>query len=212
MLRTETVEGDIFKLLKTLMQDDKLNHFNLVGGTALALYMGHRKSIDLDLFSPTGFDTKTLEKHLNQTYGFIKQKESDATLMGYIDNIKIDCIMYDYPLVQPVCVYEGIRLCSIADIVAMKLVAISQNGTRLKDFVDVAYLSTKMSLKEMLGFFEEKYPNTHTILALKGLSYYNDIDFNTKVELINGTFKWKDIEKRINDMIKYPNKIFLQYP
>jgi len=212
MLRTETVEGDIFKLLKTLMQDDKLNQFNLVGGTALALYMGHRKSIDLDLFSPTGFDTKMLEEHLSQTYSFLKQKESDATLMGYIDNIKIDCIMYDYPLVQPVCVHEGIRLCSMADIVAMKLVAISQNGTRLKDFVDVAYLSTKMSLKEMLDFFEEKYPNTHTILALKGLSYYNDIDFNPKVELINGTFKWKNIEKRINDMIKYPNKIFLQYP
>ena len=212
MLRTETIERDTFKLLIALMHDDKLNHFNLVGGTALALYMGHRNSIDLDLFSPTNFDVKDLEKHLKETYGFLKQKESDATLMGFINDIKIDFIRYDYPLVQPVFVCEGIRLCSMPDIAAMKLVAISQNGTRLKDFVDVAYLSTKMSLNEMLESFEKRYPNTHKILVAKGLSYFNDIDFKPKIELMDGVFKWKDIEKRIKDMIKYPSKVFLQYP
>jgi len=212
MLRTETVERDTFELLNTLMQDEQLHHFNLVGGTALALYMGHRKSVDLDLFSPIHFDIKNLEKHLNETYGFIKQKESDATLLGFINGIKIDCIRYDYPPVQPVFIHDDIRLCSMPDIAAMKLVAISQNGTRLKDFVDMAYLSTKMSLNEMLAAYEKKYPNNHKISALKGLSYHNDIDFRYEIELMTGKFKWKAIEKRIYGMIKYPDKVFLQFP
>ena len=215
MLRTETIEGNTFKLLKTLMLDEKLQHFSLVGGTALALYMGHRKSIDLDLFSQQAFDVYELEKHLNETYDFQirnpKQK-SDATLIGYINDIKVDCILYNYPHVKPVYVYEGLRLISMPDIAAMKLTAIAQSGTRLKDFVDIAFLSSKMSLKEMLDVFEVKYPKTNIISAVKGLSYFDDIDFSVKIELIQGTYKWKEIEKRLKEMIKEPHKIFSNYP
>jgi len=212
MLRTETVERTTFELLKALMRDVRLQHFNLVGGTALALYMGHRKSFDLDLFSQQAFDVNALEKHLIQTYGFVKHKESDVTLIGFIHDVKLDFIRYDYPLINPLCLHDEIRLYSMPDISAMKLVAISQNGTRLKDYVDVAYLSTELSLKEMLDTFEMKYPNTHKILALKGLNYYADIDFSVQIELTNGNFKWKDVEKRISAMIKYPSKIFPQFP
>ena len=56
MLQTQTVKEGTLGLLKTLMHDEKLRHFCLVGGTALALYMGHRKSIDIDLFSQQSFD------------------------------------------------------------------------------------------------------------------------------------------------------------
>ena len=66
MLRTETLERTTLELLKTIMQDEKLEYFNLVGGTALALYMGHRKSIDLDLFSIQEFDNIELEKCLDE--------------------------------------------------------------------------------------------------------------------------------------------------
>jgi hypothetical protein len=194
------------------MRDENLKHFNLVGGTVLALYMGHRKSIDLDLFSQETFDVIALEKYLIDIYGFNRWKISDVTLIGYINDIKIDCIRYDYPLIKPISIYDNIRLFSIHDIAAMKLMAISQNGTRLKDFVDVAYLSAKMSLKEMLDAFEIKYPNTNKMSAIKGLAYFNDIDFSTKIELNEGTFKWKEIEKRLNEMIKYPNKLFSNYP
>jgi hypothetical protein len=155
------------------MQDEKLQHFNLVGGTALALYMGHRKSVDLDLFSQQTFEVFELEKYLTETYDFKirnpKQK-SDATLIGYINDIKVDCILYNYPHVKPALIYEGIRLCSMHDIAAMKLTAIAQSGTRLKDFVDIAFMSMKMSLKEMLDTFEVKYPNTNKISAIKGLT------------------------------------------
>ena len=216
MLRTETVERGTFELLKTIMQDESLKIFNLVGGTALALYMGHRKSIDLDLFSQQPFDTNDLEKYLNDTYGFIvlnPDRKSRATLIGDINGIKVDFISYDYPLVNPVIVKEGIRLFSIQDIAAMKLTAISQSGNRLKDFVDIAFLSTKISLIEMLNAFEIKYPKTNKMSAVKGLTYFDDIDFSAEIELTTkGIYKWEETVKRINEMIKFPYKIFLTYP
>lgn len=212
MLQTQTIERATLELLKTLMQDETLECFNLVGGTALALYMGHRKSIDLDLFSKQSFEVNELEKHLSHTYGFRTDRQSNATLIGNINSIKVDCIRYDYPLVEPVHEHNGIRMFSMQDIAAMKLTAISQSGNRLKDFVDIAFLSTKLSLQDMLNAFKIKFPNTNIMSAVRGLTYYNDINFSVSIDLINGTFKWKEIEKRLIEMIKYPDKKFLNFP
>jgi len=215
MLRTETVERTTLELLKTLMQDEKLDHFNLVGGTALALYMGHRKSFDLDLFSFQEFDIIELEEHLIHKYDFQSknpEKKSTVVLQGLINGVKVDFVCINNPLANPVNLFDGIRIYSMQDIAAMKLVAMSQNGTRLKDFVDVAFLSAKMSLKEMLDAFEVKYPNTNKISAIKGMTYYNDIDFSAKIELTKGVYKWKAIDKRLHEMIKAPNKIFSNNP
>lgn len=60
MLQTQTVEGTTYELLKELMRDERLDGFSLAGGTALALYMGHRRSIDLGLFSPESFDAPAM--------------------------------------------------------------------------------------------------------------------------------------------------------
>jgi hypothetical protein len=101
---------------------------------------------------------------------------------------------------------------SLNDIAAMKLGAIGNSGKRLKDFVDMAYLSTKMSLSEMLSSFSDKYKNASALHALRGLSYFNDIDFDTEIELTRGKFEWRKIEKRIGEMIKYEDKIFNTFP
>jgi len=210
MLQTQTVKEKTFGLLKTLMDDEKLNQFYLVGGTALALYMGHRESIDLDLFSQQLFDVEELKVYLIREYNFRVDKQSDATLIGSIDFVKVDCIKYNYPLAEHTQEYDGIRMYSMPDIAAMKLTAISQSGRRLKDFVDVAFMSTQMSLDNMLNAFRIKFPNTNVISAVKGLTYFDDIDFSAEVNLINGVFKWKKIEKRLFEMIKNPEKIFPQ--
>ncbi len=190
-----------------------MSGFYLAGGTNLALCLGHRKSIDLDLFSPNSFDGKALEKHLTEKYDFrVDDVRERDTVKGAINTIKIDAIAHIYPLLKKPVVVEGIRLYSLPDIAAMKLVAISDNGTRLKDFVDIAYMSTKMSLSEMLASYAKKYPNSSSLHALKGLSYFNDIDFEVKIELMHDRFDWSKIEKRIKEMIKYENKIFENPP
>ena len=73
MLQKETVSRATFELLTKLMNDAKLCNFHLAGGTALSLYIGHRKSIDLDLFSPLEFDVSDLEEHLIDKYDFKKK-------------------------------------------------------------------------------------------------------------------------------------------
>jgi len=199
--------------LKKLMRDDFLSDFLLAGGTNLALQIGHRRSIDLDLFSFKSFDAQKLEKHLHENYSFVTLRAFDInTIIGYIDNIKIDLVAHIYPLLNPPVTEDEIRFYSLQDIACMKLLAISDNGTRLKDFVDIAFLSTKMSLSEMLTCYQKKYNRPNFYHAVKGLSYFDDIDFDTSIDLINSAFDWKKIEKRIRAMIKYENKVFETAP
>jgi hypothetical protein len=194
------------------MQDKKLKEFSLVGGTALSLYMGHRRSIDLDLFSQHTFVVGELQDHLYEKYNFTTLNIADVTLIGFIDGVKVDCIYYKYPVIEPINEIEEIRLASIRDIAAMKLTAISQDGTRLKDFIDIAFLSTRMTLNNMLDAFNKKFPKTNVVGIAKGLLYYNDIDFSVKVDLIGGKYNWKEIEKRLQSMIDYPDKVFSTIP
>jgi len=196
------------------MRDEKLSDFILAGGTNLALQIGHRKSVDLDLFPNVSFDAQKVEQHLIEKYHFtplrVMQKD---TVTGFIQGVKVDFVAHIYPLLQPPFVDEGVRMYSLQDIACMKLVAISDNGTRLKDFVDIAYLSTKMSLKNMLFLYEKKYKRPNYFHALRGLSYFEDIDFSASIDLCNGEqFEWKNIERRIREMIKFENKIFETTP
>jgi hypothetical protein len=99
-------------------------------------------------------------------------------------------------------------LYDLEDIIAMKLNAISDNGTRLKDFVDIAFLSQKFSLRKMIQFYTDKY-NAAPMRAYRGISYFDDIDFSAQIELTKSRkFDWNKIQRRISQMIKYENKVF----
>jgi hypothetical protein len=209
MLQTQTVADNTYALLKRLMNDADLSLFFLAGGTNLALRLGHRLSIDLDLFSMDTFDGSMLAEHLTKSYKFEPQLvRPTGTVMGWIEGVKIDIIAHKYMLLKDIIVEDSIRLYSLEDIIAMKLNAISDNGTRLKDFVDITFLSTCFSLKQMVQFYTEKY-NAASIRAYRGISYFNDIDFDTEIVLTNNRkFKWDNIRSRILQMIKYDEKIF----
>jgi hypothetical protein len=196
------------------MQDEFLSDFLLAGGTSLALQLGHRKSIDLDLFAYQEFDALKIEKHLLENYNFVVERVFEKnTLLGYIDGIKVDFVAHLYPLLNQPFVEEDVRMYSLHDLACMKLVAISDNGTRLKDFVDIAFLSTKMSLHEMSLAYTKKYNRSNYFHAIKGLSYFDDIDFDVQIALSNNKkFDWKKIEKRIIEMMKFENKIFDDFP
>lgn len=102
---------------------------------------------------------------------------------------------------------DGIRLLSLEDIIPMKLSAIIDNGSRLKDFVDIAYLGERFTLNQMIDFYNRKYHRTNYFIPAKALTYFNDIDFSEPVVMINGKFSWKNIEKRLFDMVKYPDRL-----
>ena len=185
-----------------------MSSFNLVGGTALALRLGHRKSIDLDLFTNKDFDIVELREMLVEKYAMKVAFERGQTLKGFIDGVMIDCIRFNYPHIKEPDIADGVRLESIPDIIAMKLDTISHNGTRIKDFIDIATLSSQYSLNEMLKFYLAKYPNANVLMPVKSLVYFGDINFNESVVMLNGAFDWERVTRRLMDMTEQPNKIF----
>ena len=210
MLHKETIDAATLELLKRLMSDERLQGFALVGGTSLALQMGHRISVDLDLFTEKEFEADELREYLEQHYHLQTDYLAFATVKGEVGGVQVDCIAHAYPWLKPFVVEEGVRLASLEDICAMKLNAIAGNGTRIKDFVDVAHLSSRFSLEQMLKFYEEKY-QANPLMPLKGIVYFADINKNAPVKMANGKpLDWKSIEKRLLAMEKFPQKVFPQ--
>lgn len=208
MLHKETVDASTLGLLKRLMADEQLKDFVLVGGTALSLQMGHRVSVDLDLFIDKDFEAEELREYLERTYHLETDYMAFATVKGEIDGVQVDCIAHSYPWIRPFVEEEDIRLASMEDICAMKLNAIAGNGTRIKDFVDVAYLSSIYSLRQMLEFYEEKY-HANPLMPLKGIVYFDDINKDAPVKMRDGKpLDWKKVEKRLLAMERFPQKVF----
>lgn len=212
MLYTETVAGSTLGLLKKLEAESVMSGFNLAGETSLALYLGHRISADLDLFTSEPFDAGKLETFLHDNYGFRTDFMERNTLKGTMDGIKIDCITHSYEYLEKPYTESGIRLYSIEDIVAMKLSAIADNGSRLKDFIDIAFLSTCFPFNSMLRLYERKFPDSNVIRPFKAITYFDDIDFEEDIVMLNGEYDWKLIEKRLVEMVKDQNKIFESFP
>src|SRR5580658_4023214 len=106
-LRLETVDGGMLALLKRLMADKRLDDFNLVGGTALALQLGHRKSVDLDLFRTTEFDSGQLAEHLKQQYNAEFTRQNKNGVFGYIGTVKFDMLTDPTPLIDKLEKIEG---------------------------------------------------------------------------------------------------------
>ncbi|MBO7287879.1 MAG: hypothetical protein J6U85_06580 [Bacteroidales bacterium] len=93
----------------------------------------------------------------------------------------------------------------------MKLLSITDNGSRIKDFIDIAYLSSWFSLEEMLQFFIRKITNSNIMMPIKALTYFDDIDFNESIVMLNNDFDWNKIANRLIDMTKEPNRIFEKF-
>lgn len=180
MLQTQSVYPATLELLKKVMALPSLSDTSLVGGTALALYYGHRISVDLDLFSEATFSVPTVKEELEQladrsNMDWEWSMVEETSLSGIIDGIKVDIIRYRYPLIDALTVSEGVRLVSIKDIAAMKLSACAQRGIK-KDFFDIYELLQHHTLEYILACFVEKYPKTSISHIIRSLVYFDDAD------------------------------------
>ncbi len=174
-LHLEAVSKSLIKLLQRLMAAEQLQEFYLVGGTALALHYGHRKSIDLDLFAHKPFDAVKLGEFLSQKFSLTEASVAANTVLGQINGIKTDFIAYQYPLIQEIISIDGIRLLGIEDIAAMKLNAIANRGSK-KDFWDYAELLKHFDQESLLSFYTKKYPNSSLWNLEKSLCYFDDAE------------------------------------
>jgi predicted nucleotidyltransferase component of viral defense system len=169
MLYRETVSPGTLDLLIALCAHPACASFALCGGTALALRLGHRRSIDLDFFCPEKFDTQALARTLHEVFAFESANVNDIGLSGLIEGVKVDFVAYRYPLLQPFETIERIRLFGLHDNLAMKLSAITNRGAK-KDFFDLHQLIKLFGLKEIIEIYRRKYPAQDAFALLRSLS------------------------------------------
>ena len=115
------------------------------------------------------------------------------TIKGQIESIQVDLISHSYPLVSDLLILENVRLSSLEDIVAMKFNVIIGNGTRLKDFVDIACLSAYISFDIMIKDYQQKYKPRNPLMVLKALFYFDDINFIEPLPMIREVINGKQL-------------------
>jgi len=199
MLHKETVEPATLDLIQKLQSDPNLDGYILVGGTALSLMIGHRVSIDIDLFTQEDFDAQAMLQHLERHYDFSLQYSHQNTLKGFINNVFVDLISHPYPWIRKPVSENNLAISSKEDIAAMKINAISGNGTRAKDFVDLYFLLKEFSMEDLLGFYAEKYSQRNTFHALKSIIYFDDMDVTAWPNMIRE--KELSVEKLKKELI-----------
>ena len=136
MLHLETVEYSTLELLRKLQSLPILRDTRLVGGTALPLQLGHRKSVDLDFFGTITCEAEELISAIKTVASLIVLKESPHIHIYLVDGIKVDIVNYRYQWLDKPVVDQGIRMAGIKDIAAMKVTAVIGRGTK-KDFIDI---------------------------------------------------------------------------
>lgn len=195
MLQTQTINPKLLELLDKIMTSQIFKGFNLVGGTSLALQIGHRFSIDIDMFGNSEIDELEFTEELSTFGKVIVIKKSKNIIIFSVDNIKVDFVNYKYPLLQNVITVENIRMVSDIDIAAMKLNAIAGRGSR-KDFIDLYFLLKKYNLKELLAFYNQKYTDGSEFMVLKSLTYFDDAE-KEEMPIMFEPFDWEKMKELI---------------
>lgn len=197
MLQKNAVPGIAMDVLNFLSTQDFLKDFRLVGGTALALYWGHRVSVDIDLFTDKKPSLLEIEQKLSLLEDSFQISKNPIGLTYEIKKVKCDFLSYPYQFAFNEINEEAIRIAHIEDIVSLKLGAIANRGAR-KDFVDLYYILEKYSLNDLLFFYTRMYNVKEHFSLLKSMTYFEDAENEvTPKLLLDKTLTWKKIKKTI---------------
>ncbi len=179
----ETISGDMQVVLDGFFRTAIGSRFYLAGGTALALQLGHRRSVDLDFFSPTE-DIPTIRTVLEESLSACRPVLADSAwgnLVYLAGDVRVGFYGYGFPLVRPPVEMENLRLASMEDIALMKLDALLSRAAR-KDFYDLYFICQKIPLRSVLALAPKKYENVRDfeVQTVKRLIYFEhaeaDID------------------------------------
>jgi hypothetical protein len=177
MIYWNTVSELLKKMLLVLMQSDALQQYRLVGGTALGLQLGHRMSDDIDLFTDATYGSiayATIEKYLTNTFPYVSGDFGADPAFGksYLVGddqdhvVKLDIYYSSEPFFDSQVEEDGVRMASVAEIVAMK-VDVVQRGGRKKDFWDLHELSERFSIAEMIALHAQGFKWIHDEALIK---------------------------------------------
>jgi hypothetical protein len=179
--------------------------FYLGGGTALAIRLGHRRSLDLDWFTGVSLpEPLRLAADLGSaSIPLVVTEVQRGTLHGTADGVRLSFLEYRYPLLQPTTTWDeyGCQLASLDDLAAMKLAAIAQRGSK-RDFVDIYALAMKHApLPDLLQCYRAKYAIQDVGHLLYALVYFADADRERLPTLIWNT-DWRQVKSAMRGWVR----------
>lgn len=177
--------------------------FYLAGGTALALQIRHRTSLDFDFYCEKEFDNRRAFASFQNNFKQLTLiQDAPNTLIVKARGIEISLFYYMYPLLKRVITTEYVDLASKEDIAAMKLIAIIQRG-RMRDFIDMYFLMKEFSLEKIFKWTKKKFPPFNPYLGLRALTYFKDAEEDAqkgRFELLKEA-DWEDVKGEIVDKV-----------
>ena len=176
----------------------KEKNFYLAGGTALALQIKHRTSLDFDFYTEEEFlPEDIIELFRKGTREITEVQTAKGTLICRIKGMEVSLFHYPYSLLEPLVKSKNLNLVSLKDIAAMKLIAIIQRGTK-RDFFDLYFLIDKIGLGRIIELTQKKYPPFNAYLALQALTYFEDAekeDFSERKIVFFKPLSWDKVKE-----------------
>jgi len=169
--------------------------FYLVGGTAIALYLGHRRSIDFDLFKYSQLNHKNILKKISSdNYKYVITRKVTEQLNLSVNNVKFTFFEYPFDIVKVSDFENIIKLPDLITLAAMKAYALGRRS-KWKDYIDLYFiLKNHYSVIEISKKATDIYKELFSEKLFRSqLSYFKDIDYAEEVEFIDG-FKVGDNE------------------
>lgn len=204
MIHWETISPTMQEILKVFGKSQIAEHFYLAGGTALALQIGHRRSIDLDFFSPD-LDIPSVAETLRTTLNEYSPTLADSAwgnLVFLAKQVRIGFYGYGHPLIEPLAQVEGVSLAGLIDIGLMKLDALLARASR-KDFHDLYAICQQIPLRNLLDASPKKYTHVRDFeaQAVRHLVYFDRAEQETPVPLIEEV-SWKHVKAFFRNQAK----------
>ncbi|TSC84207.1 MAG: hypothetical protein G01um101416_1098 [Microgenomates group bacterium Gr01-1014_16] len=167
----------------------------LAGGTALALRLGHRISVDLDFFTQEEFDEQLVLADLRK-YGLEKEATAWMTVKGKFGETDISLFWYKYPILDVMDKFEGLNILGKRDVAAMKINALYDRGTG-RDFADIYFLAKEFSFEEMMDFYDRKYGNLEDrkYSILRSLDSFEEAEAEKKEPQMLMDYDWEEAKK-----------------
>lgn len=183
-------------------------NYYLAGGTALALYLGHRTSLDFDFYTTGEFSREKIFNLLKKICGeeniTVSSLEKN-NFIGTINKVNVSVFYYPYKLLAALINIKHISLASLNDIAAMKIIAVIQRPAK-RDYIDIHYLLKQYPLETIFQWAEKKYPNFNPYLALRALSFFDDVEGERieerGIKILDKNFSWEKTKKEISEAAK----------
>ena len=187
MLREETVEPGTLGLLKQMVALPEMKQYRLVGGTALSLIYGHRKSIDLDFFTDEPHDLDALIPVLEKNFGRVIpiNERFKAIYQCEIQNVKVDFVSVKDSFSNPTQLINNIPFADTKDLIALKLNAVKGRGVK-KDFWDLAKLLEFYSFEQLFQFYHDRYPYDDSMSIMRCVIYFDDAENTVEPVSLDG--------------------------